>query len=51
MEISYVDTKKEDYKWGKGFAVTALDEPIFEEDIKSIVTHQQFKAMEYRVNE
>jgi len=41
----------EDYDKGEGFVCTALDDYIRTKDIKSIVTKEQFKEMEYKVNE
>ena len=51
IEVDCINTKEEDYKWGRGFVTTTLDEHIFLEDIKSILTHQQFKEMEYKIKE
>lgn len=39
----------EDYDKGKGFVCTMLDDYIWSNDIKSIVTKEQFNNMEYRV--
>ena len=51
MEVNYTCKKEEDYKWGEGYVDTVIDEHIMLEDIKSIVTKEQFEAIEYKVKE
>ena len=48
-EVYYVCTEKEDYKWGEGYIYTLEDEFVMKEKIYSIVTKEQFKNIEYRL--
>jgi hypothetical protein len=47
MEVDYIRSKNEDYKWGEGYVNTVLDEYIMIDDIKSIVTKEQFERIQY----
>lgn len=49
--VIYFCPQNEDYKWGLGYISTSLDEHIIIDDIKSIVTKEQFKQIEYIVKE
>ena len=51
MEVNYVCDKENDYKWGEGYVGTVIDERIHIEDIKSIVTREEFENIEYKVGE
>ena len=48
-EVNYVCPKKDDYEDGEGYVSTVLDDLIRIEDIKSIVTKEQFKQVQYEV--
>ena len=49
-EVNYICPKQEDYKSGEGYISTVLDDLIRIEDIKSIVTKEQFASIKYEIN-
>ncbi len=50
-EVIYVCTDVEDYKWGEGYVSTFEDDFIRIDEIKSIITREQYDFLSYKVGE
>lgn len=48
-EVNYTCNRENDYKWGLGYIGTNIDDYIMIEDIKEILTKEQYQANCYKV--